>query len=292
MKESEPKHHSFKITRAGVEPYNMSYMEWGDSNNPNMLFCVHALTRNSRDFDYLAWEMCKDYRVIAVDIVGRGKSDWLQDKTQYNYGNYVQDVLALIQHLKPQRLDYIGTSMGGLIGIMLGAFQPHLVHKMVINDVGPFIKAEPLKRIAKYVGQQAFFDDIQAAELYLRKRLAPFGIRNDADWRYLTKHSILKDSSGKFTLNYDVGIAAIFGADTQSETAPDFDMWEVWQKLEVKKMLILRGTESDILSAETAERMQKTKDNVTMVEFVDVGHAPALMEPAQVIAVADWLRAD
>jgi pimeloyl-ACP methyl ester carboxylesterase len=271
-----------------IFPHTMRYMEWENENATDTIICVHGLTRNSRDFDYLANKLSKKYRVISVDIAGRGKSDWLKDPAGYNYPNYMAFMLEFIEHLDIDRAHWIGTSMGGLIGMMLSATKPGFIQNFVINDIGPFIQKESLQRISKYIRDMPKFRDHQHAEEHLKVKLAQFGIRKDEDWQYITKHSTMLNNSNELVFAYDPAITKIFTGKS-ADNITDIDIWEIWEKVNFKKMLILRGANSDLLLPETAQKMIDTKKNVQMVEFKNVGHAPALMEGDQIQVVLDWM---
>ncbi len=170
--------------------HRIHYTEWGDPANTRVLVCVHGLTRNGRDFDDFARAMADHYRVLCPDIAGRGQSDWLTDKSGYSYAQYLADMAVLIARSGAVVVDWVGTSMGGLIGMLLAA-QPHTpIRHLVMNDVGPFIPKAALERIASYVGQIQTFNSMAEAEHYIRTVSAPFGPLNDAQWRHLTTYSI------------------------------------------------------------------------------------------------------
>ncbi|AIL65750.1 Alpha/beta hydrolase [Rickettsiales bacterium Ac37b] len=265
--------------------HKMAYMEWG-SENKEVVICVHGLTRNSRDFDYLAQELSKTYRVICPDIIGRGKSDWLEDHNLYNYDTYVSDMKQFLQYLNIPEINWIGTSMGGLIGIILSASDDKKVIKnMVLNDIGPFIPEKSLQRIAKYISINPKFSSLAQAERYIRDILSPFGIKKDEDWKYITMHSILEDSNGNIILAYDPAISKVF---SQADALKDIDLWNLWDKV-CANILVLRGTLSDVLEQKTAEYMVKNKDSALLVEFQDIGHAPALMSSEQISIIKNWL---
>lgn len=268
-------------------PRQIAFVEWGDRNNPRILVCVHGLTRNSRDFDYLAQHLASKYRIIAVDIAGRGRSDLLTHKTEYHYGTYVADMVELLQQLNLSQVEWVGTSMGGLIGMLIAARYPHLIRKMVMNDIGPFIPASTLIRIGKYVGIYPHFADMKAAEKHLRMILAPFGIQKDEDWAYLTAHSVWEAKEGGYHLAYDPSIADVFKIKGEA-ALEDVSWWPVWDQVTCDTLL-LRGALSDALLPETARKMQLTGPRAHTVEFPGIGHAPALMESSQIEVVASWL---
>ena len=264
--------------------HKLAITEWGDSTNPNILVCVHGLTRNARDFDYIAQSMASHYRVICPDMPGRGRSPWLPDKAHYNYGTYIADTLSMMDKLAITQCDWLGTSMGGLIGMMIGAEFPALIRKMVINDIGPFIPGKALRRIRKYVAITPHFDDLDAAETHLRTILTAFGIKKPEHWQHITLHSTQKHPEGGYKLAYDPQIAYALG---EIDELDDVDLWPVWNQL-VHPRLVLRGSISDTLLSDTANQMQEHPD-VTLVEFDLIGHAPTLMDTHQITPIRDWL---
>jgi pimeloyl-ACP methyl ester carboxylesterase len=264
--------------------HRIAYTEWGDGANPRVVICAHGLTRNGRDFDFLAEALQHDFRVVCPDVVGRGESEWLPNPTGYQYLQYLADMNALIARVNAQTLHWVGTSMGGLIGMMLAAQPNTPIARMVVNDVGPFIPKAALERIATYVGKAPPFEDLRALELYLRFVMAGFGKLTDAQWQHLALHSSRQVESGRYALRYDPGIAAAFNA------APlqDVDLWPVWAGIKCP-LLLIRGADSDLLLAETALKMQSSRTGVELVTFADTAHAPALMDAEQIGVVRDFL---
>lgn len=288
-----PRHHRYNapdLVNADIAPsvHQIAYTEWGDSSNPKVLVCVHGLTRNSRDFDHLASALEQDYRVLCIDVAGRGKSEWLSNPTHYNYVTYVADILALLKHLEITQVDWVGTSMGGLIAMVLAAGYPDIIGKLVLNDIGPFIPALTLRRISRYVAVTPEFSDLEGVEKHLRTILAPFGIKQDAHWRHISEHSIIKKENGRLILAYDPAIASAFKSPANNHEIVDIDLWAFWEKI-TAKVLVLRGALSDALLAETAAKMTITGPRAKVVEFDGIGHAPALMEDDQIKVVKEWL---
>ncbi len=265
--------------------HRVAYTEWGDPDNPDVLVCVHGLTRNGRDFDHLAETLADRYRVICPDIVGRGRSDWLADKAQYDYGNYTSDMAALLAHLDAQQVDWLGTSMGGLIGLLLAATPNTPIRRLVLNDVGPHLPLAALERIGDYVGLDLAFDSFDEAATYLKTIQAGWGALSDTQWQHLAEHGTRRDDDGRWRLTHDPGIATAFAA-----IEADVELWPVWHAVNCP-VLLFRGRESDVLLPETAARMQAEGPPLTVVEWPGVGHAPALMDKPQITAVADWLAA-
>lgn len=274
-----PQHHTFK----GLSPsgfHAIHYTQWGDDNNPKVVVCVHGLSRNSRDFDYLAQTLQKDYRVICPDMPGRGNSDWLSDPTYYASPQYLADLTALIARLNTESVDWVGTSMGGLLGILLAAQPKTPIKRLVVNDVGAFIPAEPLKRIIQYVSEPPIFTSYDKAQKYLKQILSPFGIDNDAHWDHIFRYSIVTMEDGQFRLHHDPQIIRQFPAE-------DVNLWSFWQMIKCPT-LIIRGQASDLLPASIAEKMME-KEETTLFTVEGVGHAPSLMTTEQIQVVKNWL---
>lgn len=265
--------------------HSMSFTVWGNDQNLPPVLCVHGLTRNGRDFDRLAAQLAPSRRVYCPDIVGRGRSDYLADPSLYNYATYLADITALIARTGARQVDWVGTSMGGLIGMMLAAQPQSPIRRLVINDVGPYIPLAGLQRIANYVGLLPEFVDLESAERYLRKNYAPFGITRDEDWQHMAAYGTRMLPNGKLTLAHDPGIARNFQVLKQ-----DVDLWSVYDRITAPTLLI-RGKESDILSAETARAMTTRGGKAQLVEFSGVGHAPAIMDTDQIKAVTSFLAA-
>ncbi len=271
--------------------HRVSYTEWGDPRAQHVVVCVHGLTRNARDFDALARALEPHCRVLCPDVVGRGESDWLARKEDYAYPQYLADMTVLIaratEHLPPDaRIDWVGTSMGGLIGIALAAQRNHPIHRLVLNDVGPVVPKAALERLALYVGKAPRFDSLAEAERYVRVVSASFGPLTDAQWRHLTEHNVRRESDGRWAMRYDPGIASAFSASPLE----DLSLWALWDRIDCP-VLTVRGAESDVLLRATAEEMTRRGPRTQLLELPGIGHAPALMDPAQVDAVGRFLLA-
>lgn len=267
--------------------HRVHYTEWGDPDNPKVLVCVHGLTRTGRDFDFLAAALEQEYRVICPDVVGRGESDWLPDKSDYTNLLYVSDIATLLARLDAERVDWIGTSMGGLIGIALASFPGSPIHKLVINDVGPRIPAAGLQRIATYIAQLITFSSIEKMEKAMRLAAPAFGNLSDEQWRLMTLHSARQLEDGRYTFAYDPGIAENF----KNLDMKDIDLWSLWDAIRCPT-LVLRGAYSDVLDHADAVAMTERGPKAKLFEFPGMGHAPALMADEQIAVVRDWLLAD
>lgn len=267
--------------------HRIAVHEWGDSNASETVICVHGLTRNARDFDALALYLSPHYRVLCIDIAGRGKSEWLADANHYNYPQYVADVVFILTSLAITRAHWVGTSMGGIIGMMIAGALPALLQTLTINDIGCLVPAAGLQRITSYVAIPPIFATREQAEAELRSRCAPYGIPSDVHWQHVFAHSIEQMSNGRFRLAYDPAIAQNF---PPIEMSQDVNLWGVWPSLQHVPVLLLRGEESDILPAEVAAQMRMTHPNLHVLEVPHIGHAPSLMDDAQIAAIADWIR--
>ncbi len=265
--------------------HRLAYTEWGDPDNRHVLLCVHGLTRNGRDFDDFASALATEYRVACPDLPGRGRSHWLVVPADYKLTTYLADLVTVIARLDVDEVDWVGTSLGGILGIMLAAQPNSPIRKLVVNDVGAFIPKATLARINGYVGQDPHFPTIEALEAYLRDVYAPFGPLTDAQWRHLARHSARPDTArGGWRLHYDPDLAAPFRESHEA----DMDLWPLWERIACP-VLILRGAESDILPLDIAEAMLTRGPSAELIEFPDVGHAPMLMDERQIEAVREWL---
>ena len=278
----------------------MAYWEWnatGDPAHPHVVLCVHGLSRQGRDFDTLARALSRHARVVCPDVAGRGHSDWLADPMAYQVPQYAADMLALLAHLQQQgplqTLDWVGTSMGGLIGMVVcgqpGLPLPVPVRRLVLNDVGPVIEWQALQRIGQYLGQPVHFDSLQQAADALWLLSSTFGPHTPAQWLELSRHMVRPLPGGGFTLHYDPAIAVPFRAMAQeSAGAGEALLWQLYDQIRAHTLL-LRGAQSDLLSVQTARAMGQRGPRAQLVEFEGVGHAPTLIAPDQVAAVASFL---
>lgn len=266
--------------------FDLAYVDWGPREGRPVV-CAHGLTRNARDFDVLAQALAaRGRRVVAVDFPGRGGSDWLPDPALYAYPTYLAALAALIARLDCETVDWVGTSMGGLAGMMLAAQPGTPIARLVVNDVGPFIPKAALERIGSYVGETRRFASRAEVEAYLRRVAAPFGALSDAQWRHMAEHGAVRDGEG-WRLHYDPAIAAPF----KTAPAADVDLWAVWERI-AAPTLVIRGAESDLLLSDTAQRMTtRTQGSVRLAVFAGCGHAPALMAEDQIATVADFVAA-
>ncbi|MBK8524271.1 MAG: alpha/beta hydrolase [Betaproteobacteria bacterium] len=266
--------------------HRMQYTEWGDPANPRVLVCVHGLTRNGRDFDALAMAMSAHYRVVCPDIVGRGRSDWLKDPAGYGFPQYVADMMVLLARLDVPEVHWVGTSMGGLIGMVLASQEHSPISRLLLNDVGPVIATESLQRIGEYVGKAPHFDSYEQAEQYIRFVSAPFGTLTDAQWRALAESSIRPGVDGKWVMVYDPGIGEPFRQAYLVHAA--FDLWPIYEGIRCPTMVV-RGALSDLLTTETHLQMGQRGPRASLVEVPGVGHAPMFLDAPQIAIVRDFM---
>jgi pimeloyl-ACP methyl ester carboxylesterase len=276
-----------EIRRIQVEgpdgDYGLSYAEWGRPDASRTIICVHGLTRNGRDFDHLAAALQDHARVICPDMAGRGLSDPLNNPEQYALPTYVAHMLQVLGKLELREVDWVGTSMGGLIGMGVAASGAP-IRRLVLNDIGPFIPKAALERINTYLGMSLSFASLEALEAHLREVHAGFGPLSDAEWRHLAEHGASRREDGAFRLSYDQRL----GEPMKRGPIEDVDLWPVWDQIRCP-VLVLRGTESDLLLSATAEEMTRRGPRAEVVEIDGTGHAPALMAKDQIEIVRDWL---
>ena len=279
-----------EIRRVQVEGpdrhYGLSYADWGAAGAAPTVVCVHGLTRNGRDFDHLARVLAEDRRVICPDIAGRGLSDPLTDPQHYALPTYVGHMVQLLSRLGLDEVDWVGTSMGGLIGMGVAAMEASPIRRLVLNDVGPFLPKAALERINTYLGLDLRFASLDALEAHLREIHAGFGPLTDAEWRHLAEHSAARREDGRFGLNYDQRL----GQPMTTGPIEDIDLWPVWDQIRCP-VLVLRGIDSDLLLPATAAEMTRRGPKAEVVEVDGTGHAPALMAKDQIAIVSAWLNA-
>ena len=268
--------------------HRMHYVEWGDPDAERVVICVHGITRTSRDFDFLARALLPEFRVVCPDVAGRGLSDWLPAKEDYGYPQYCADMTALIARVtsggKQQRIYWVGTSMGGVFGMLLASRPNTPIGRLVLNDVGTFIPKTALERIGTYIGRDPRFKTLEEMEAMVRFVSAPFGPLTDAQWRHLTMTAGKQYADGSWGLRYDPGIGIPF----QKKPLDDVDLWQYWEAIACPTLL-LRGAQSDLLPKDTAIAMTQRGPRPRLIEFEGVGHAPMLMADDQIKAVREFL---
>ena len=299
-----------KYGQPETEGHRMAYWEWNSTGNPahpHVVLCVHGLSRQGRDFDTLAKSLSQHARVICPDVVGRGQSDWLRDPSGYQIPFYAADILTLLNVLNQQapisKLDWIGTSLGGLIALALcgqpGLPMPVAVRRLVLNDVGPVIQWQALQRIGTYLGRPASFDSLEAAAAMLASISRSFGPHTPQQWLDLSRHMVkpvvsrdgdaVNNSVGILELHYDPAIAIAFRSFTQEAAKQGEDaLWGLYDNIRAETLLT-RGAESDLLSRDTALQMARRGPHARLVEFDHVGHAPTLIATDQLKTVCDFI---
>lgn len=269
---------------ADLGTHRMAYTEWGSPSAHPSVVCVHGLTRNGRDFDRLAAALeAAGRHVLCPDIVGRGQSDFLANPDLYIYPQYIADLTAFLAAKNLTQVHWVGTSMGGIIGMLMAAAPESPIGRLVLNDVGPFLPLAALQRIASYVGMPIEFADEAQLERYLRQIYAPSGVTRDEDWRHLVERSQRKLPNGKLALAHDPAIAKIF-----STLDRDVDLWPYYDAIQAPTLL-LRGETSDVLSAEVAEAMTQRGPKARLITYAGIGHAPALMDKNQIVDIQGFL---
>jgi pimeloyl-ACP methyl ester carboxylesterase len=261
--------------------HRIAYLEWGDPRNRDVVVCVHGLTRTGRDFDELARALCGQWRVVCPDVAGRGDSDPLPDAMLYGVPQYVADMVTLVARLDIEGVSWVGTSMGGLIGMALAAQGGSPVQRLVLNDVGPLVTRVSLERIASYVGKAPTFASVAEAEQYIRAISAPFGPHSDAQWRFLTETWLRRNDDGSWRAHYDPRIA-------QPVPQKDLELWSLYDAVRCPT-LVLRGEHSDLLTRDTAAEMARRGPRAKVVGIPGVGHAPTLLHPHQIAIVRGFL---
>ena len=274
--------------------HRMAYWEWGDPRASHVVVCAHGLSRQGRDFDTLAASLCtalgEGLRVVCPDVVGRGQSDWLKDPAGYAIPAYVSDMVGLLARLDAEVVDWVGTSMGGLIGLGLAALPGSSIRRLVLNDVGPSIEPVALARIGSYLGQPAHWATVDEAADSLLAISQGFGPHTREQWLALTWPQLKPDGAG-FKPHYDPAIALPLRMITPDlAKAGEAMLWAMYDSLRLP-VLLLRGAQSDLLSAATAQAMTERGPRARLVEFAGVGHAPMLIQPEQRQAVLEFLRA-
>jgi pimeloyl-ACP methyl ester carboxylesterase len=294
--------------------HRIAYTEWGAASNSHVALCVHGFTRNARDFDDLARGLQRHIRVVCMDVAGRGRSEWLEHKDDYTFRQYQVDAAALIARATNTRepsllsrlalaappvdmegqVDWVGTSMGGLIGMLVAAQPSSPIRRLVLNDVGPFIPWASLIRLKGNFANPTRFDSLDAVEQALRAACVQWGPLSDAQWRHMAAHSAQRLDNGTYQLACDpaVGVATAWGWSADSKLGNrnmmGLELWSVWDAIRCP-VLVLRGARSDVLESDTIRRMLTSGPPTRVVELEGIGHAPSLMVAEQIDIVRDFL---
>jgi pimeloyl-ACP methyl ester carboxylesterase len=267
----------------------MAYAEWGDRDNADVVVCAHGLSRNGRDFDTLAKALLGRHRVVCPDIVGRGRSDRLANYRGYGFPQYVADCITLIARLGVDKVSWVGTSMGGLIGMMIAAMPDNPINRFVINDVGPVIGREGIARIGRAVGTRTEFASFEEGVEHVIQASATFGPHTPEQWRMLSEHVVLEQPDGSWRLHYDPKIGDAAREDIAKPVAAD--LWPVWDAIRCPTLL-LRGAQSDLLEEAVAHEMTRRGPKASLVTYPGVGHAPTLLQADQVNDVVAFIDTD
>jgi pimeloyl-ACP methyl ester carboxylesterase len=272
------------LSRTGF--HEIAYVEWGPKDSEEVVICLHGLTRQGRDFDHLAAHLASlGRRVVCPDLVGRGRSGRLRDPQEYTLLQYCADMNALIAHTGASRVDWVGTSLGGLVGLVLAGLPGHPIRRLVINDIGPMMPRDGVVRISRYMAEMpTVFASLADAESYLREVLAPFGSLEDEHWAHLTRHSVQEEAGAGYRNLCDPMIVHAF----RTPVASDINLWTYWDAVDVP-MLLVRGRDSDLLPAYVAREMARRNRRMILHEVPGCGHAPTLMAQDQVETVAAFL---
>ena len=285
LTQSAPRTRTFEA----LSPHGFSrvaYHEWGTPDNPRVVICVHGLSRTGRDFDVVGEAMSSTHRVLAVDLPGRGDSDWLADPGDYVFPTYLGALTALIARSGAREVAWVGTSLGGLLGMVMAAQPDTPVTRLVVNDIGPVIEPDSLARIGEYIGLDPTFATYGEVASYVRTISAPFGALADVQWNHLVRTSVVQRPDGRWGMHYDPGIAVPFRA----ASAPP-DLWKLWDAITCPT-LVIRGADSDLLAASTAVAMSGRGPRPRILTFNGVGHAPILLGQEQVEPLCQFLRAE
>ena len=283
-------HHVSCLNSNGL--HRVAYWEWGDPANPRVLVCVHGLTRQGRDFDVLAAAMSDRYRVVCPDIVGRGESDRLPNPADYVVPRYAADMITVLARVNAETVHWVGTSMGGLIGMVVASLTPKpLVSKLVMNDVGPVLPPQAIARIGAYLGLPLRWDSVEQAADYLWTISKSFGPHTREQWLALTRPMLRPADEGGWRLHYDPAIAIPFQTSTPESAAVfEASLWAAYDAVRCPTLL-LRGADSDLLSAGRAQQMTQRGPRARLHTFAGVGHAPTLVADDQVQQVREFLLA-
>ena len=269
--------------------HTMAYKEWGDPRNPNVLVCVHGVTRISDDFDMLARTLADTYRVICPDVVGRGRSGRLANPQNYQVPQYVSDMVTLLARADAETVDWFGTSMGGLIGVGLASLPGNPIRKLVLNDIGPALNPAALKRIGDYIGEAVNFGTFEEGVAYIKSISVTFGPHTDEEWKKLASDVLRQDKDGRWIRHYDLGLAVPFKAATPESTKQaEAMLWHAYDAIKCPTLLV-RGEHSDLLTREVARAMTTRGPHATLVEIAGVGHAPTFMHSDQIAIAQNFL---
>ena len=282
--ESEPRQEFFwSLNPQGF--HKIAYVDWGPKDSSQGLICVHGLTRNSRDFDYLAKDLQDNIRIVCPDLLGRGESDYVGNSQIYNFAQYMYDMVTFMACLGIRDVHWLGTSLGGVIGMMLAAQPNTPIKSLILNDVGMIIPSMALQRLGTYARNDHAFTNFDEAKNYFQTILSAFGIQDSEKWDHITKFGTKQDEAGNFRLAYDPVIGQVF----VNEPSPSLHLEAYWQAIRCP-ILVLRGEESDLLLPEIIKKMLYFQPKTKVVTIPYCGHAPSLMIPDQIKIIEEWLK--
>ena len=280
----KPRHRTFRaLGPSGL--HNLHYTEFGRRDSARVVICAHGYSGNARDFDFLARALARDARVICIDIAGRGESDWLATPLAYHFGQFLSDINELVSHLGAKKVDWVGTSMGGLLGMLLASQPASPVRTLVMNDIGAFVPMDALRAIARNLEAPESFASLEEVEAHMRHTHREWGEITDAQWKHFAAHGSRPVESGGFRLHFDPKITRLL---TPFPLAPGVFLWDAWYRVSCD-VLLLRGEESTIFPESVARTMVQVKPDARLVEIPGCGHAPSLMASSQIAIVRDFL---
>lgn len=280
-----PQVFSFRHVIGGL-PCNICWHEWGRPDAERTVLCLHALNRNGRDFDFLAQALATGYRVLCLDLPGRGDSDRLANPAHYSHRTYLQVLDALLDAagLRGRRINIVGTSLGGLLGMIYAADHPDRVERLVLNDVGTFTRGEVFHKAAQSISHEMRFRRFGQAVLTFKVMTASCGPLTDPEWQAVSRHMVEPAADGGLTLRYDSKIAIRLFEDAKA----DLDLWSFYDRISAR-VLLIRGEHSDVVSEENARAMVQGGPGAELLTIPGTGHFPMLIKQAEIDAVVSFL---
>jgi pimeloyl-ACP methyl ester carboxylesterase len=263
-------------------------VDWGPRDATRAVVCVHGYSGNARDFDYLAASLAKDMRVVCIDIAGRGDSDWLGSPLEYHFPKFVADIEGVLAHLGLKEVDWVGTSMGGLLGMMAASTSTSRVRRLVMNDIGAYVPLDALQAIARNLDAPASFASLDEVEAHMRHTHRDWGDLDEAQWRHFAEHGSRIGDDGRYRLHFDPQIARL--ARGFPPLMPGLFMWDTWYRVRCP-VLLVRGERSRVFPASVGQAMIAVKPGTQRVEIEGCGHAPALMSDDEIDIVRNFIDA-
>ena len=277
------------VSQSPAGKHTFYYKDWGDIANPKVLLCLHGLVRAADDFDFLAEELRRDYRIICPDLVGRGRSDRLRDPQHYQVGQYAQDIVALLSSLQLSQVDVLGTSLGALVGMVLATLPGAVVRRLILNDASPQLHAEGMRALGTQIARRLQFSSFEEAAQHVRKISAGQGPHSDSQWQTLARNALRKTAENTWEFHYDPALSVpLLAATEESARLGEQALWEIYDAISCPTLLI-RGQESTLLSAEIAASMTRRGPQAELAQIAGVGHAPTFLHADQVAVVRHFL---